>query len=305
MRTVPAKARPIKIPELTMRFIQYILSHPQLIIAFLVIVGPVLSAIFRKLKEQSQARSIEIARERARIEALRTGGRSEDQVLTANDGGGRTAVPSAPSLPPLPTPAPAPVATAPNRAATARATLEELAARRRAELLGQSVPTQTTQRPKNVRETGRQPALPANTGPAARADVERVNRELRQGEQRQRDQKQQQREQGRRDQQRAASKQADVERAQGVRTGSMRQEQATREPIRQQPQRRSEPAPNERDEGPATLMDRGQFKRDEAAAAANVAADAESRKRSRATWRRAMIMQELLAQPVSIRRPQE
>ena len=41
-----------------MQFIQYILSHPQLIIAFLVIVGPVLSAIATIVRDLPASRTV-------------------------------------------------------------------------------------------------------------------------------------------------------------------------------------------------------------------------------------------------------
>lgn len=284
-----------------MQFIKYILSHPQLIIAFLVIVGPVLSTIGKKLKEQSDARKREIARERAKIEALRTGGRIDDDDQAAR---GSATVSTAQAQAD---------ATAPRNA---RASLEELAARRRAELTGQASPrpsassrtsasSHTTASPRGDIGAGLPPAIPGSSQTTpARAQQTAARNEQRMRDQKVRDQQQQQqqREQRRRDQQRAAAKQAESERLQNARTGSMRQEQVRREPA--PVARRPEPVLSNA-EGPATPMDRGQFRRDEAAAAASVAAAAALTRKSRSEWRRAIVMQELLSQPVSMRRPQE
>ena len=159
-----------------MQFIQYILSHPQLIIAFLVIVGPVLSAIGKKLKEQSDARKREIARERAKIEALRTGGRIDEDETSA-------------SVPPSRTPAPAPMAR------NARASLEELAAKRRAELTSQipsQIPSQPTATARGDTIVGIPQSIPGSTGTTVRSQQNAAKNEQRVRDQKVREQQQQQ-----------------------------------------------------------------------------------------------------------------
>ncbi|MCX5690416.1 MAG: hypothetical protein NTV94_11645 [Planctomycetota bacterium] len=271
-----------------MQFLNYLLTHPQVLIGALVIIGPVISAIGKKLKEQSDARQREIARERAKIEALRTGGRIDDEAATAT---------SVPVRRPSPIPA----------ARNARASLEELAAKRRAELTNQA-PAQAQAQPTATARgdtiVGIPQSIPGSTGTTVQSQQNAAKNEQRVRDQkvREQQQQQQQREQRRRDQQRAATKQAEIDRSQNARTGSMRQEQIRREVA--PAARRPEPVLSNA-EGPASSMDRGQFRRDEAAAAASVAAAQASAKKSRSQWRHAIVMQELLAQPVSIRRPQE
>jgi hypothetical protein len=68
-----------------MGLIRYLLNNPQLLIVLFFVVGPVVRAIYEHLKRQAQARQAEVASERARIEALRTGGRREDDALPAGE----------------------------------------------------------------------------------------------------------------------------------------------------------------------------------------------------------------------------
>ena len=68
-----------------MGFIRYLINNPQLLIVILFVLGPVVRGIYEHLKRQSQARQAEIARERAGIDALRTGGRREDDALPAGE----------------------------------------------------------------------------------------------------------------------------------------------------------------------------------------------------------------------------
>ncbi len=66
-----------------MGFLQYLLSHPQILVVVLFVVGPVLRSIFERLKRQAEQRQADIASERARIDALRTGGRVDGDALPA------------------------------------------------------------------------------------------------------------------------------------------------------------------------------------------------------------------------------
>lgn len=66
-----------------MGLLRYLLNHPQILIILIFVVGPVLRSIFERLRQQAQARQAEIARERAKIEALRTGGRVEEDAPPA------------------------------------------------------------------------------------------------------------------------------------------------------------------------------------------------------------------------------
>lgn len=66
-----------------MALLQYLLQHPQILIVIIFVAGPVLRGIFERLKTQAQERQAEIARERARIDALRTGGRTDDESPSA------------------------------------------------------------------------------------------------------------------------------------------------------------------------------------------------------------------------------
>jgi len=85
-----------------------IINNPQILIAILVVLGPLLGRIFKTLNEQAAKRRQLIALERTKIEALRTGGRMDQGANT--------------------------VRTTQGPAVSARAALEELAARRRSEL---------------------------------------------------------------------------------------------------------------------------------------------------------------------------
>ena len=68
-----------------MGLIRYLLNNPQLLVVLLFVVGPVVRGIYEYLKKQAEVRQAEIARERARIDALRTGGRSQDDALPAGE----------------------------------------------------------------------------------------------------------------------------------------------------------------------------------------------------------------------------
>ncbi len=107
-----------------------LISNPQLIVVLLVVFGPMVGKIAKSLAEKAALRKAEIALERARIDALRTGGRSErtpDGMVMTGEG-----------LQP-----------------SARESLEDLARRRRAELgvgkVEQSTPIGVRNAPREVR----------------------------------------------------------------------------------------------------------------------------------------------------------
>ncbi len=155
----------------------WLLNNAQILI-FLVIIGSsVFGWIFKQLREQAELKRIEHERERRKLEQLRTGRVDEpDRPIAAQT---RVSTPQAPS------PSPA----APTTTGAGRVRLEEIAARRQAQLAelrrrraeqlaraqsgGQSVPPQAQRQA----QPGRQPAArPAPAQPAARPPVARQPR---------------------------------------------------------------------------------------------------------------------------------
>lgn len=228
-----------------MGFIRYLLNNPQLLIVILFVVGPVVRGIYEHLKKQSQARRAEIARERARIDALRTGGRSEDDALPAGEALERRAaerrgMPRGPATR-APQPAPGRVASGtPGRPSRRGEPQPGQPAKKRrreegSERRGPRVPGQVT-------STERQP-VPAPRVPSPGRSAEAIEA--------------------------AAAQRLIAE------------------------------SKEQRPSGPSDLQRQAASNEEAAKAAAGVALAASAR--SRAQWRRAIVMQELLMPPVSMR----
>lgn len=122
-----------------MGIINWLISHPQLLIAALVIFGPIVGRIIKILSAQAAKRNAEVARERAQIDALRTGRRID--------------------------PAAGMVRTSQGEAQSARASLEDLANRRRTELGGTLTPTAPVDLPSSIRRQPTTRTQPMRTQP--------------------------------------------------------------------------------------------------------------------------------------------
>lgn len=220
-----------------MGLIRYLLNNPQLLLVLFFVLGPVARAIYEHLKRQAQTRQAEIARERARIEALRTGGRTDADAVPAGVALEQRAAQRGMSPLPVPQQSPGQVASeTPSRSS------------RRGE------PRQAGQPPKRRRQADNAERRPPRPEPV-----------------------------------------------------SQRQPVATRTPAGMSAeaieaaaaQRMLAEARDQRPSAPSSLQREAASSEEAARAAAGVALAASAR--SNAAWRRAIVMQELLMPPVSMR----
>lgn len=142
------------------QFFNYLLQHPALLWVLVVFGAPVIRGIIKRLREQSEKRQAEVARERALIEALRTG--RVDQIQTAQQDIARQPQIESPSHQPTIRTQPNPAATSASSPQSAREALEEIALQRQARGGGQSqLPPDLSRRlPEQSRPVG-QPPTPA------------------------------------------------------------------------------------------------------------------------------------------------
>jgi len=227
-----------------MGLIRYLLNNPQLLIVLFFVVGPVVRAIYEHLKRQAQARQAEIARERARIEALRTGGRREDDALPAGEALERRAaerrgMPSGPVMQ-GPQPIPGRVAGTPGRPSRRGESQAGQPAKKRRR--DESAERRGPRAPGPVASSPRQP-MPAERGPSSARTAEAIEAAM--------------------------------------------------------AQRLIAEAREQRASGPSSLQRQAASSEEAARAAAGVALAASVK--SNAQWRRAIVLQELLMPPVSMR----
>ncbi len=222
-----------------MGLIRYLLNNPQLLIVLFFVVGPVVRGIYEHLKRQAEARQAEIARERARIEALRTGGRTDTDAVSAGVALEQRAAQRR-GLSPVPAPQPVPgrdasdTPTRPSRRASAQQAGQPAKKRRQAEATERRAP-----RP----DPAVSPRQPVAARPQATRSPEAIEA--------------------------AAAERMLAE------------------------------AREQRGSSPSSLQRQAANSEEAARAAAGVALAASAR--SNAAWRRAIVMQELLMPPVSMR----
>lgn len=238
-----------------------LINNPQLIVVMLVVFGPAIGKIYKSLSEKAAQRKAQIALERARIDALRTGGRI--------DGAGEGTVMTAEGPQP-----------------SARRSLEELARRRRAEIGGvdttTSLPQTQSRAPSTQQSAGNKRA---NIPEPVRFDTQprpQTSQSTPARQQRQRNSKQQQRQQ--------AQQQSQSRQPQAVRKPAVQTSRAAYIEESDVPKRTTK-------DTPAALSPS-----QKAALASETDANmGVLRSMSRREWRRAILTQEILGQPVGMR----
>lgn len=146
------------------QFFNFLLQNPVLIWIGLAFGAPVIRSVIKRLREQSDKRQQEIARERALIEALRTG--RVDQIQAAQQDIARQPQVESPSQQPTIRSQPYPNATTAPSPKSAREALEEIALQRQARGGGQvQLPPDLSRRlPEQSRPVGQPPTPARNQG---------------------------------------------------------------------------------------------------------------------------------------------